>query len=75
VGFCSTCSPAVNLPKNHDLWAAVNLSFYESELLQSFSSMEESKVKKSPDRRFFDVFVRSATNSELYAVHTYTVPF
>jgi hypothetical protein len=30
VGFCGTCSPAVNLPKNHDLWAAVNLSFYEA---------------------------------------------
>jgi hypothetical protein len=40
----------VNLPKNHDLWAAVNLSFYESELLQSFGSMEECKVK-SPHRR------------------------
>jgi hypothetical protein len=50
VGFCGACPPAVNLPKNHDLWAAVNLSFYESELLQSFGSMEESKVK-SPHRR------------------------
>jgi hypothetical protein len=55
-----------DLPKNHDLWAAVNLRFCESELLRSFRSMEESKVK-SPDRRrligdFLMFVARSATN-------------
>jgi hypothetical protein len=44
----------VNLPKNYDLWAAVNLSFYEALVQWSLQG------KKSPNQRFFLYLLREA---------------